>query len=119
MESIMPKGGTDVKIEAYEKRLYDMVMQDTSPEKDWEGRKQEADTIMSRLLGDQWNSIGDKKDPEYIDKLDAAGDKLGVGRAPNAPEPLDPENHKSDGVHGFLCTLRDALNKLMPSKKQD
>jgi hypothetical protein len=116
----MPKGGTDVKIEAYEKRLYDMVMQDTSPEKDWEGRKKEADTIMSRLLGEQWNSIGDKKDPEYIDKLDTAGDKLGLGRAPESPGPLDnPKQHEESGLSGFLCTLRDALNKLMPSKKQD
>ena len=112
----MPKGGTDVKIEAYEKRLYDMVMQDTSPEKDWEGRKEEADTIMARLLGPQWNSIGDKKDPEYIDKLDEAGDQLGLGRAPHAPEALDPENH---GVTSFLTTLRDALNKFIPNRNKD
>ena len=115
----MPKGGQDIKIDVYEKRLYDMIMADTSPEKDWTGRKQEADTIMARLLGDKWNSIGDKKNIDYINKLDEAGNQYDLGRAPLVPGPLDADNKPTDKADSFLTMLRDALNKMIPDKKKD
>lgn len=107
----MAKSGQDVKIEAYEKRLYDMVMADVDPKQPFKAQQEQADSIMTRLLGPKWKQEEGKDDSAYINKLDEAGDQYDLGRAPEAAAPLDAENH---GVTGILTTLRDLLNKMVP-----
>lgn len=104
----MAKSGQDVKIEAYEKRLYDMVMADVDPKQPFKAQQEQADSIMTRLLGPKWKQEEGKGN---INKLDEAGDQYDLGRAPEAAAPLGDENH---GVTGILTTLRDLLNKMVP-----
>jgi len=109
----MPTSGSDIKRAHYHKRLFDMVMADVDHTKGQAERHEEACSIMEQLLGKGWEAQANPGGIEVMtvemkadDKLNKAGDKYGLGPAP------DKDVDKTKTKERIVRTLKELLDNL-------
>lgn len=90
-----------------------MVMADVDQTKDYKERHKEACSIMEQLLGKGWEAKANPGGIEVMtvelkadDKLNKAGDKYGLGEAP------DKDVDKSRAKERIIRTLKELLDAL-------